>query len=86
MLLAASCPSVGMSFQKAVRVLEENFRVVRQVEFMYDGQDPCGRDWLLCLKREGIVLHFDRYSQRLSSIELRALKETPVKYSHETFR
>ena len=62
--------SLGMPFQFAVTSLRKQHLTVKNVNVIFNEQDPLLNDLVLCLPSDGLRLYFDPVSQTLKVIEI----------------
>ncbi|XP_077517216.1 phagosome assembly factor 1 isoform X2 [Amblyomma americanum] len=76
---------LGMAFSQVVHILQQQFRVIKGVQIIYNEQCPLESDLVILLSEDGIRLSFDSSSQRLKVIEVTDMSKVKLTYCGSTF-
>ncbi|KAK8782723.1 hypothetical protein V5799_015936 [Amblyomma americanum] len=69
-----------MAFSQVVHILQQQFRVIKGVQIIYNEQCPLESDLVILLSEDGIRLSFDSSSQRLKVIEVTDMSKVKLTY------
>ncbi|XP_049522136.1 LOW QUALITY PROTEIN: phagosome assembly factor 1-like [Dermacentor silvarum] len=76
---------LGMAFSQVVHILQQQFRIIKGVQIIYNEQCPLDSDLVILLSEDGIRLSFDSSSQRLKVIEVTDMSKVKLTYCGSTF-
>lgn len=76
---------LGMAFSQVVHILQQQFRIIKGVQIIYNEQCPLDSDLVILLSEDGIRLSFDSSSQRLKVIEMTDMSKVKLTYCGSTF-
>ncbi|XP_037508063.1 phagosome assembly factor 1 isoform X1 [Rhipicephalus sanguineus] len=76
---------MGMAFSQVVHILQQQFRIIKGVQIIYNEQCPLDSDLVILLSEDGIRLSFDSSSQRLKVIEVTDMSKVKLTYCGSTF-
>ncbi|XP_075546706.1 phagosome assembly factor 1 isoform X4 [Dermacentor variabilis] len=76
---------LGMAFSQVVHILQQQFRIIKGVQIIYNEQCPLDSDLVILLSEDGIRLSFDSSSQRLKVIEVTDMSKVKLAYCGSTF-
>ncbi|KAH9372862.1 phagosome assembly factor 1 isoform X2 [Haemaphysalis longicornis] len=76
---------LGMAFSQVVHILQQQFRVIKGVQIIYNEQCPLDSDLVILLSEDGVRLSFDSSSQRLKVIEVTDMSKVKLTYCGSTF-
>lgn len=76
---------LGMAFSQVVQILQQQFRVIKGVQIIYNELNPLSSDLLIVLSEDGIKLSFDPTSQRLKIIEVNDMAKVKLTYCGSPF-
>ncbi|XP_065307366.1 phagosome assembly factor 1 isoform X5 [Dermacentor albipictus] len=76
---------LGMAFSQVVHILQQQFRIIKGVQIIYNEQCPLDSDLVILLSEDGIQLSFDSSSQRLKVIEVTDMSKVKLTYCRSTF-
>ncbi|XP_065307365.1 phagosome assembly factor 1 isoform X4 [Dermacentor albipictus] len=76
---------MGMAFSQVVHILQQQFRIIKGVQIIYNEQCPLDSDLVILLSEDGIQLSFDSSSQRLKVIEVTDMSKVKLTYCRSTF-
>ncbi|XP_075546705.1 phagosome assembly factor 1 isoform X3 [Dermacentor variabilis] len=76
---------MGMAFSQVVHILQQQFRIIKGVQIIYNEQCPLDSDLVILLSEDGIRLSFDSSSQRLKVIEVTDMSKVKLAYCGSTF-
>ncbi|KAL3224110.1 hypothetical protein MRX96_026694 [Rhipicephalus microplus] len=71
---------LGMAFSQVVHILQQQFRIIKGVQIIYNEQCPLDSDLVILLSEDGIRLSFDSSSQRLKVIEVTDMSKVKLTY------
>ncbi|PIO64758.1 hypothetical protein TELCIR_13602 [Teladorsagia circumcincta] len=71
---------LGMPLNQVLTLIQQNARILTNVELMYSRKDPLGRDICAYLGNDGIRLVFHPVTQLLRLIEVDNLSQIVLKY------
>lgn len=76
---------LGMAFSQVVHILQQQFRIIKGIQIIYNEQCPLDSDLVILLSEDGIRLSFDSSSQRLKVIEVTDMSKVKLTYCGSTF-
>ncbi|KAK2722518.1 hypothetical protein QYM36_002905 [Artemia franciscana] len=74
-----------MHFSQSVAIIQSKVGTIKEVQALYNANNPLSADLVVALPQDGIRLVFDSISQRLKIIEVYDVKKVKLKYLGNTF-